>query len=149
MTRDIVQYGFLLVLLFCTFAFSGRILFNTPQFSSFQETLITLFSWMLGEFSFEAMEEEGWEGQLFLALYLVTCMLLMVNFLIALLSTTYSFLADLGSSLHLQSVLETQPRWAFHPEFNVLTIRVPVLNVISLLLLPCFVKCPARKRVLF
>ena len=38
---------------------------------------------MLGEFSFDAMSQEGWKGEFFLALYLLICMVLMVNLLIA------------------------------------------------------------------
>lgn len=61
---------------------------------------------MLGEFSFDAMSQEGWKGEFFLALYLLICMVLMVNLLIALLSTTYSRLASQGVGLYLQNIIE-------------------------------------------
>ena len=146
MSKVILQFCLLLILLVLTFAFTGRMLFTIPQFSSFYETLITLFSWMLGEFSFATVSEEGWKGEVFMALYLLICMVLMVNLLIALLSTTYSNLASKGVGLYYQSIIEEQPRWAFHPDFNLFTFRVPPLNIITFLSLPCFVKCSSKMR---
>lgn len=61
---------------------------------------------MLGEFVFDTMSQEGWIGEVFLALYLLICMVLMVNLLIALLSTTYSTLASQGVGLYLQNIIE-------------------------------------------
>lgn len=106
MSKVIIQFCLLLILLIVTFAFSGRILFSVNEFSSFYESLITLFSWMLGEFVFDTMSQEGWIGEVFLALYLLICMVLMVNLLIALLSTTYSTLASQGVGLYLQNIIE-------------------------------------------
>lgn len=56
MTRMIVEYCLLLVLLLFPFAFSGRILFSASEFSSLSHTLITLFSWILRVFSFDTMD---------------------------------------------------------------------------------------------
>lgn len=94
MSQIIVQFSLLIILLILTFAFSGRIMFSVGRFESFYESLMTLFSWMLGEFSFDSMSSEGWKGEVFMALYLLVCMVLMMNLLIALLSTTYSNLSS-------------------------------------------------------
>ena len=101
---------------------------------------------MLGRFSFEAMSEEGWKGELFLALYLLVSMVLILNLLIALLSIKYDELASHASGLYLQNIIDEQPRWAYHSRFNLFTFRVPILNVITFLSLPCLRKCSVGKR---
>ena len=75
-----------------------------------------------------------------MALYLVICMVLMMNFLVALLSTAYSELTSYRTGLYLKNMVDEQPRWAHHPRFNLFTYRVPPLNTLTLLALPCFVR---------
>ena len=140
----ILQFSLLLVLVSLTFAISGHVLFSSLHFSSLQESFVTLFSWMLGEFSFSSMREESWAGELFLSLFLLVCMLLMVNLLIALLSTTYSRLSSQAVGLYLENIIQEQPRWVFRPRFNFFSYRVPLLNVLTLLSLPCLSKCSSR-----
>ena len=101
---------------------------------------------MLGEFSFDTMSSEGWKGEVFLGLYLLTCLVLMINILIALLSIKYSELASYSSGLYLQNVIEEQPRWAYHPLFNIFTFRVSILNAVPFLSLPCLLRCSRKKR---
>ena len=93
-------------------------------------------------------EEGGWKGEIFLTLYLFSCMVLMLNFLIALLSVVYSNLADQSKALYLSKIIEVQPRWVFHSKFNLFSLRVPPLNLITLFALPCFKNCSIKSREL-
>ena len=72
-------------------------------------------------------------------------MVLMLNFLIALLSTAYAQLDENKAGLHLRNIIEEKPRWAFHSDYNLLTYRVPLLNLATLFSLPCLMMCSKRK----
>lgn len=63
MGRDIANFIVILSLTLFTFACVGMILFsNIKEFSTVKEALLTLFSWMLGSFSFETMAPFGLVG---------------------------------------------------------------------------------------
>ena len=68
----------------------------------------------------------------------------MLNLLIALLSTTYSRLADQGAGLYLHHIIEELPRWAFDSRLNLFSYRNPPLIVLTLFALPCLVSVKLR-----
>lgn len=81
-----------------------------------------------------------------MGLYLFICMVLMVNLLIALLSATYSRLSSQATGLYLKIIIEEHPRWACDPRFNLFSFRVPPLNILTLLALPCFSRFSAKTK---
>ena len=101
MTKDILKFVLLLVLIILTFACIGNIEFEIREFYTFHQSIITLYSWMLGEFSFETVEPEGPKGIIFLAVYLLINLILLLNFVIAIISSTYSRLETYGVGLYL------------------------------------------------
>ena len=137
MSRDIFNFLSLACLLLLLFSCIGMILFNVPGFQTFGDSLITLYSWMLGDFSFDDVADEGLRGSLFLAVYLLISLVLLLNLLIAVLSSTFSQLESHGVGLYLQSLIDEFPRYAYHRSLNFLTFRVPPFNILSLLFLPC------------
>lgn len=121
MGRDIFKFLFLLALVLTTFACIGKIEFSIKEFHTFTDCFITLYSWMLGLFNFEQMEPEGAKGLLYLAFYLLVNMILLLNLLIAVLSSTYSLLVTHGVGLYLESIIDVLPLSTFHPRYNILT----------------------------
>ena len=101
MSRDIFNFLSLACLVLLLFSCVGMILFTIPGFASFEDSLITLYSWMLGDFSFDDVESEGFKGSLFLAFYLLISLVLLLNLLIAVLSSTFSQLESHGVGLYL------------------------------------------------
>ena len=73
-------------------------------------------------------------------------MVLLFNFFIALLSSAYSSLIAFQRGIYLKNIIEELPRWAYHPRFNIFTYRVPPLNFLTFLALPCLLKCSLRTR---
>lgn len=76
MGRDIFKFLLLLILILVIFAGIGKIEFSVPEFNTFSDSIVTLYSWMLGAFNFSQMEPEGVKGMLFLAFYLLINMVL-------------------------------------------------------------------------
>ena len=144
MSRDISKFLFLLALVLVTFACIGKIEFSVPEFSTFADSIITLYSWMLGLFTFTSMEPEGMKGVLYLAFYLLVNMILLLNLLIAILSTTFSLFVTHGVGLYLESIIDMLPLLTFHPCYNILTYQVVPFNLLSCLCLPCIRRGSAR-----
>ncbi len=63
MGKDIANFVIIIILTTFTFSCIGMILFDTlPEFASFHRSLFTLFSWMLGSFTFDTMSSFGLLG---------------------------------------------------------------------------------------
>ena len=137
MSRDIFNFLSLACLILLLFSCVGMILFTLPKFQSFDSSVITLYEWMLGNFDFDDVADEGLTGSLFLVLYLLVSLVLLLNLLIAVLSSTFSQLESHGVGLYLQSLIDEFPRYAYHRSLNFLTFRVPPFNILSLFCLPC------------
>ena len=144
MIKDMVKFLILLALVLMTFACSGKIEFSVIEFDTFTDSMITLYSWMLGLFNFQQMESEGMNGILYLAFYLLVNMILLLNLLIAVLSNTFSMLVAQGVWLYLESIVEVLPLFTFHPRYNVLTYSVVSFNLLSFLCLTCLRKGTLR-----
>ena len=98
---------------------------------------------MLGDFHFEDMAAEGLKGSLFLALYLLVSLVLLLNLLIAVLSSTFSQLESHGVGLYLQSLINEYPRYAYHPSLNFFTFHAPPFFALSLFCFPCAKRYPS------
>ena len=57
-------------------------------------------------------------GTIFLSIYLLINMVLMMNLLIAILSSTYSTIANQGSALYTQALIDSSGLWKFNPKLN-------------------------------
>ena len=145
MSQDIIKFCLLLAIVLLSFASIGIVRFVVPPFFTFRSSIITLFGWMLGDFDYNDMKPEGVQGIIFLTLYLIINMVLLLNLLIGILSSTYSILQNQGVGLYLQALIDVQPNWAYHqePAANLFTFRVPPLNFFSFLCLPCLLRSPS------
>lgn len=81
------------------------------------------------------MEPAGGAGQIYLAAYLIVGLVILLNLLIAILSSTYASLENRSVGLYLERIIEEQEMWEFDPLLNFYTMRcVPC----SLFTLCCF-----------
>ena len=109
MISDIFSFLVLFFLILLLFSCVGLILFDQiPQFGNFTDTIILLFSMSLGDFSFDTMEPEGALGQVYLAAYLILGLVILLNLLIAILSSTYAILESRSVGLYLERIIEEQ-----------------------------------------
>ena len=74
--------------------------------------------------------------------------MLLLNLLIAVLSSTFSQLESHGVGLYLQSLIDEYPRYAYHPTLNFLTYHTSPLNLLSFVCFPCAKKWPSKCGVL-
>lgn len=127
----------LYVFIFIIFTSAGQLLFNElTGFSDFSESSKTLFGASLGNFDyvwFDNMTEVSpYTGYVFLTIFLLFTMVLLLNFLIAILSNTYANLNDVKNALYLRKVLFLRQRYDYHRLYSAILFGIPPLNVFSL-----------------
>ena len=134
MLSDVAKFLALESLVLVAFACVGTILFyDNVHYHDLWHSILTLISSSLGEFDYTLLEEEKHVGEIYLTFYLYANLVIMLNLLIAVLSSTYSNNEQLGVGLYLRGILDTNHRWEFHPRYNFLTFRNPPLNLINII----------------
>ena len=79
-----------------------------------------------------------------MAMYLFLNIVLLLNLLIAILSSTYGKLEDQGIGLYLRTIIELLPQWRTQTSKNALTFRVPLLNLLNLCCFSCLLRGSKR-----
>ena len=112
MIRTLVVFAVLLIFIILIYIFSGTILFSeTKEFRTYDSAALFLFQSMLGNFDFEFKNVSGllvpkYFGDLFLGSYLAITMIILLNFLIAILSGIYTELQDKSKQMYLSRILK-------------------------------------------
>ena len=110
--RDFFNFFSILFLTLLTFACVGVILLESNEnFTTFTNAIVTLLSWTLGSFSFSEVEANGIVGKAFMSFYLIISMVLLLNLLIAVLSSTYAKYESNSIGLYLESLIDILPAW--------------------------------------
>ena len=141
MLLDVTVFMLLFAALFLIFNAIGQLIFQElPQFNSPIQTAITLFSWCLGNFDYNIFnnwtEVSPYVGYIFLTVFQLFTMIMLLNFLIAILSNTYANLNDVQIGLYLRKVLFLRQRGGYDSHYSAIIYAVPPLNIIAFVLLP-------------
>ena len=110
--RDFFNFFSIFFLVLLAFVCVGVILLDgNPKFADFLSAITTLLSWTLGSFSFSEVEANGIVGKAFMSFYLIISMVLLLNLLIAVLSSTYAKYESNSIGLYLESLIDILPAW--------------------------------------
>ena len=141
MLLNVSIFMLLFTALFLIFAAIGLLIFQDLEgFSTPTLTLTTLFSACLGNFDYtifdSAQEVSPYVGYIFLTIFLLFTMIMLMNFLIAILSNIYANLNDVQIGLYLRKVLYLRQRSNYDERFSSIIYALPPMNIISFMLLP-------------
>jgi hypothetical protein len=110
MMTDILIFMILFLIQLIIFASVGNLLFaSVTEYSSFYEANITLFSSALGNFDFTVLDDsdKSWYiSDSFLFVFLILNLVLLLNLLIAILSSTYALLENKKLVLYINEILK-------------------------------------------
>lgn len=109
MVIDIVKFFFLLTIVFFIFAFGGMLAFKkVTQFSSFTSTLSNLITYALGNISFSIYDSQDTQtkviGYIYIIVFIILMVITLLNFVVAILSNTYTYLKDYSQAIYLREV---------------------------------------------
>lgn len=100
MFADIFIFFILYILILVSFASVGTLaFFRTAAYTNLYKSVITLFASSLGGFDYTSINSIF--GDIYLSVFLICSLILLLNLLIAILSTTYSYYETRGRGLYL------------------------------------------------
>jgi hypothetical protein len=122
---DALNFILIYAFMHCIFTVIGVILFDElPEFKDFLDSTKTLFEAGLGRFDYDMFVDDmavhPTIGKLYLTLYLFISMIILLNFLIAILSHAYSKNTSKGKSMFLSLVMRKIISYEPHPIYSCL-----------------------------
>ena len=136
MISQLMNFLWLYILQLLSFASVGYVAFGNYilQFDSFANSLFTLFGASLGNFEYAWFEELNpiyYEfGHIFLTIFLVLNLLILLNFLIAIVVDTYAKIRKLSHSSFLLELLSEFPKYSADAHHSSLVSTFFPLNIL-------------------
>lgn len=149
MLVDVIIFLFLFAAILLIFAGSGGILFQElSAYTDMEESLKTLFASSIGEFDYATYDtltdvkpRYGW---IFITVFLLLIAIMLLNFLIAILSSTYSNLEEVKTGLYLRNVINLRQRYAYNRYYSSIVYAGMPTNFMVLFALPFVVSLRSR-----
>eukprot|EP00347_Sterkiella_histriomuscorum_P005768 403355340 len=112
----------------------GMLLFaELPLFNSIADTLIMLIQSSLGQWDLEMYDNlslGAYIGKSYHLMFLIVNMVLLLNLMIAILSTTFSNLHQLQLALYYDEILEAIPQYQYDKIYGSLICATPPINIL-------------------
>ena len=122
------------------FASIGNLLFSSvDQYSSLYNALKTLFSSSLGNFDFSTLANNNKSqnlGDIFLVIFVILNNILLLNLLIAILSSTYALLEGKKVVLYINEIIKLRSSLEYNEKCSSLISTFPPWNVIAVIMSP-------------
>ena len=144
MLVSVAIFMLLFTVLFLIFAVIGLQLFlDLDAFITPTMTWITLFSACLGNFDYRIFDSATivapYIGYIYMTFFLMFVMIMLLNFLIAILSSIYARLNDVQIALYLRKVLYLRQKYDYDERYSWMISAIPPLNLLAFILLPLII----------
>lgn len=141
---DVLQFLGLFFTIFVVFMASGTLLFSElPEYKDYTDAFNTLFAASFANYDptiyANSQNVEPFVGYIFISVYLIVSSVLLLNFLIAILSTTYSSIQEQKNGLYIQEVIQHMQRNGYHPKYSSLVTATVPFNILFLPLTPLII----------
>lgn len=151
MMNDIMIFMILFVTQLIIFASMGTLLFaSVDEYGSLYDALKTLFSAALGDFSFDTLADNNknkYIGDSFLIIFIILNTILLLNLLIAILSSTYAMLEDKKLVLYINEILSLRNTLEYDKHCSSLVSTFPPWNCIAVLFMPAILVVKNPKKI--
>ncbi|CAI2387514.1 unnamed protein product [Moneuplotes crassus] len=141
MIVDVIRFLILFAAMFFIFIGAGQILFSElDEFSDLENSMKTLFASAIGEFEFGTYDDlkdvDPKVGYIFVTAFIIIANIMLLNFLIAILSTTYSELNDVKNGLYMRKVIQFRQKYNYDRKYASIVFAPVPLNMIIFLFVP-------------
>lgn len=135
MFYDLLTFLVVFLCIFAIFEVTGQLLFSEIEiYSSFVESCTTLFSSALGGFAYSdyshLVDVNKNVGYLFLTAYLIVSAIMLLNFLIAIFSETYTTLTEKKLGLYIKEVICLRREYEYHPMYSSIVYGMVPFNML-------------------
>lgn len=143
MMTDIAIFMVLFGIQLIIFASIGTLLFpSISSYESLYESIKTVFGAALGNFDFTTLSSNNksqYLGDAYLAVIMIINNILLLNLLVAILSSTYALLEDKKMVLYINEILKLRNTLEYDRNCSSLVSSFPPWNVISIILMPLII----------
>ena len=143
MMKDLVIFFLLFTIQLIAFSCVGILSFgNLEDYETLQDAFIMFFTTSMGEWDFSIYDELGptkrYYGIGFHIVVIAANTMLLLNLVIAIMTSTYAVLSDVKLGLYSQGVIEAVPSYKNNKRFGGLIVMIPPFNLLAYLLLPIY-----------
>ena len=147
---NILIFLFLYAAIFFIFAGVGQMLFQEiDEFKDMIETCKTLFASSFGNFeyvSYDPLKDvDPYVGYIYITVFLVVVGILLLNFLIAILSSTYSGLNKVKNGLYMRRIIQMRQRYQYDKYYSSIVFAPTPFNLLLLPVLPFVVFLKSKR----
>jgi hypothetical protein len=154
MANDFINFVTIYVILVVMFSIVGNLnfLFDCPEYASLFDSFIITIDCSMGNFDFGVMEQIEDEylkiiGKLYLLTLVILFALLILNLIIAILSTTYNIFDPKSNGLFLSKILSTRDELQYDENYGAFLTSLVPINFITFPFVPYAVFRPANPRL--
>ncbi|CDW85311.1 transient receptor potential cation subfamily member 4 [Stylonychia lemnae] len=134
MLVDIGQFAVVWIINLVFFACVGMLLFGEIEvYDHFQDTIIMFIESALGDWNlhiYDDLKIGPYFGKIYHLVFLIFNMVLMLNLMIAILSTTFSILQEKKLALYYDGVIEAIPQYKYDKTYGSMICAFPPMNLI-------------------
>jgi hypothetical protein len=150
MVKNCFRFLFVFFMFILFYAGVGFIFFHDiTSFKSYEDSILTLYAYGLGGFDFgvfdEAQSTSPLFGKIYLSFYLLFSLVLLLNFLIAILSDSYAALTQYSIGMKLAKVIQLRVIHDQHAYYSCLAKTTCVSAWLVLLLCPFILIFKSKK----
>lgn len=140
MMGDIIIFMVLFTIILIIYASIGNLLFYTEYgYYTFLDSMVSLFGSSLGQFDLNSLDHSNkgkLTGELYLLSFVILCNILILNLLIAILSSTYALLEEKKLVLYINEILKLRSSLEYDRKATGLVSTFPPWNFFPLILSP-------------
>ncbi|CAI2385480.1 unnamed protein product [Moneuplotes crassus] len=149
MLFNIIQFLCIFFSVFIAFMAAGTLLFSElASYATFMDAFNTLFAASFANYDptiyASSTNISPNVGYLYIAIYLIVSAVLLLNFLIAILSSTYTFLEEKRDGLYIEEVILHMQRYGYHPLYSSIVSVTTPFNAFFLPLTPLLLSARSR-----
>ena len=142
MLWDISIFMVLFAIILVIYSSIGNLLFYTESgYGNFQDTMVTLFGSALGNFDLNALDSSNKGevvGKIFIISFVILWNILILNLLIAILSSTYALLEEKKLVLYINEILKLRSSLDYDKKATGLVSAFPPWNIFPLIFSPFY-----------
>ena len=142
MIWEIIIFMVLFMIVLVIYSSVGTLLFySVTEYKDFWTSFITLFSWTLSNFDFTVLSRQAKGeliGDIYLLSFLILTSILMLNLLIAILSSVYSNFEDKKLVLYIFEILKLRSTMNYDKQASGLVSTCSPWNLLPLLISPLY-----------
>lgn len=144
--KFLIVYGLFLWI----FASGGRLFYtNQESFKDQTTTIMTLFTASLGSFSFNMWDDNVQVATrynyAFLIAFLIISNVILLNFIIAILSTIYDAVKSRSNLIHLADIIKTRCVFGYNEYYSSMISSFIPFNMLLMPTFPFLILCKSRK----